>query len=161
MSRARTIYSLGFLACAVLLAYALYLQHVEHLDPCPLCIFQRIVFILIAAVCLVAVIHNPSGWGRRVYAGGVLVLSIGGAALAARHVWLQHFPQTAECGAGLDYMIAQFPINKVFSLVLKGTGECGDILWSFLGLSIPAWTLIVFVIFLTVSLWCLLRPPQP
>ncbi len=160
MSQARLIYSLGLLTSISLLAYALYLQHAVHLDPCPLCIFQRIVFIFIAVLCLVALVHNPAGWGRRVYAAGAVLLSLGGAALAGRHVWLQHFPEAAECGAGLEYMLEQFPINEVFSLVLKGTGECGDVLWSFMGLSIPEWTLIVFVTFLLVSLWGLVRPPR-
>ncbi|MDH3637678.1 MAG: disulfide bond formation protein B [Gammaproteobacteria bacterium] len=161
MSHARIVYSLGFLTCVGLIAYALYLQHVEFLDPCPLCIFQRIVFILIAVVCLVAVIHNPSGWGTRVYPTIGAVLSIAGGALAARHVRLQYFPDATECGAGLEYMLEQFPINEVFSLVLQGSGECGDIVWSFLGLSIPAWTLVIFVVFLVISIWCSLRPPQP
>ncbi len=159
MVRARTIYIFGFLTSIGLIAYALYLQHVEYLDPCPLCIFQRIVFLALGAVCLVAAVHNPHDWGARVYPAIGSLLSIAGVGLAARHVWIQHFPQTAECGAGLDYMLEQFPINKVFSLVLQGSGECGDVLWSFLGLSIPEWTLLIFIMFLAVSVWCFLRPP--
>lgn len=141
------------------MAFALYLQHVEGLEPCPLCIFQRIVFVTLVVVCLVALVHNPSGWGRRVYAGIALTLSGAGAALAARHVWIQMFPEVAECGPGLGYMLDQFPLTEVFSKVLKGTGDCADVLWTFFGLSIPAWTLVVFVVYFFVSLVFMIRPP--
>ena len=144
-------------ACLSLLGFALYLQHVQQLDPCPLCIFQRVVFIALATVGMVAGIHNPVAGGRRAYALVALLLALGGAGLAARHVWLQHFPELTECGAGLEIMLEQFPLTEVFSLVLRGSGECSDVLWVLLGLSIPEWTLVVFLLFTAVAAWLLLR----
>ncbi len=155
----RRIYAACFVACCALIGFALYLQHVQDLDPCPLCIFQRIVIIALGAVSLVAFVQNPLGWGQRVYAGIALALSAAGAALAARHVWIQAYPESIECGPGLDYMLEQFSLTEVFSKVLKGTGDCADILWTFLGLSIPGWTLVVFALFFLVSLVFVIRPP--
>lgn len=160
MLTARWVYGACLLACVVLMGFALYLQHVEGLEPCPLCIFQRIVFVALAVVCIIALVHNPSGWGRRVYGGAALGLSAAGSALAARHVWIQMYPEVVECGPGLGYMLDRFPLTEVFSKVLKGTGDCADILWTFLGLSIPGWTLVVFVVFFLVSLTFLVRPPM-
>ncbi len=159
MLTARPVYGACLLACVGLMGFALYLQHAEGLEPCPLCIFQRIVFVALTVVCFIALVHNPPGWGRRMYGGAALVLSAAGAALAARHVWIQMFPEVAECGPGLGYMLDRFPLTEVFSQVLKGTGDCADVLWTFLGLSIPAWTLVVFVVFLFVSLAFVIRPP--
>lgn len=160
MAAARLIYLFGFLVCAGLLGFALYLQHVKFLDPCPLCIFQRIVFILFGVVCLIAALHNPARWGRRAYPIIGVILSATGIALAARHVWLQRFPESIQCGAGLEYMLEQFPLTEVFSMVLEGSGECADVLWRFLGLSIPEWTLVVFVLFLLTTLFFSVRPPR-
>ncbi len=155
----RRIYAACFVACVGLMGFALYLQHVQKLDPCPLCIFQRIVIIVLGVVSLAAFAHNPAGWGRRVYAGMALALSAAGAGLAARHVWIQSFPDAVECGPGLGYMLEQFPLTEVFSKVLKGSGDCADVLWTFLGLSIPGWTLVVFAVFVILSLAFMIRPP--
>ncbi len=160
MLTTRRVYGACLLACVSLMVFALYLQHAEGLEPCPLCIFQRIVFVALAVVCLIALAHNPHAWGRRVYGVAALVLSVIGAALAARHVWIQMYPEVAECGPGLGYMLDSFPLTEVFSKVLKGTGDCADVLWTFLGLSIPAWTLVVFVVYLLVALVFVLRPPR-
>src|SRR5512134_1936354 len=96
----RTAYALGFLTCLALLGFALYLQHYEQQDPCPLCILQRIAFLALAAVFLVAAVHGPAKTGSMIYSGVLFVVAGVGAAIAARHVWLQHLPpqQVPECG---------------------------------------------------------------
>ena len=137
-----------FLACVGLLVYAYYLQHVMFLDPCPLCIFQRVAFAWIGAWSLVAAIHNPSGargrwfYGVMVFAGAAV-----GAAIAGRHVQLQNLPadQVPDCGPGLSYMMDTMPFLDVMSSVLTGSGSCADVQWSFLGLSMPGWTLVWYV----------------
>ena len=159
MLKTRWVYGACLVACVGSMGFALYLQHIEGLEPCPLCIFQRMVVIVLGAVSIVALVHNPAGWGRRAYFGTALALSAAGAALAARHVWIQTFPEIAECGPGLGDMLERFPLTEVFSKVLRGTGDCADILWTFLGLSIPGWTLIVFTLFLLISLFLCFRPP--
>lgn len=143
----RLVNGLGFLACALLLAYGYYLQFVEYLDPCPLCIFQRVGLFALGLVFLAAAVHNPSGWGARAYAAAIGLVALAGAAIAGRHVWIQSLPpdQVPACGPGLDYILESFPLAEAIQVVLRGSGDCATIDWSFLGLSIPAWTLAWFV----------------
>lgn len=133
--------------CAGLMGYALYSQHVLGLEPCPLCVFQRLGVIAFGVVALLAALHNPGRTGARVY--GVLGLAAAGAGagVAARHIYLQNLPpdQVPACGPGLNYMLDSFPLTEVLSKVFSGSGECAEIAWQFLGLSMPAWVLI----------WCL------
>ena len=142
----RIAYLLGALVCAALMGWALYLQYVMNLDPCPLCSVQRMVVIAIGVVFLVAAAHGPGRIGAAIYAGLVLVLGVFGAVIAFRHVWIQHLPkdQVPACGMGLDYMLDTLPLADVFAKVFKGTGECAEAGWYFLGLGIPAWTFVFF-----------------
>ena len=144
----RLSYALGFVVCAALIAFAYYLQLVKHEEPCPLCIFQRVAVFALGVIFLLAALHNPGRAGAIVY-GLLIALGAGiGAAIAARHVWLQHLPpgQVPACGPGLDYMLESFPFGQTLRLVLQGSGECAAAGWHFLGLSIPAWTLIFFAL---------------
>lgn len=145
--RARPWYLIVALSCAALLGYALYVQHVDFLDPCPLCIFQRVAFMWMGAVALVAFIHYPGSTGRWVYSTLISLGGIVGASISGRHIWLQNLPpdQVPECGQGLNYMIDTMPFTDVLSEVLGGSGECATIDWTFLGLSMPTWTLVWFV----------------
>ncbi|MEO5861926.1 MAG: disulfide bond formation protein B [Burkholderiales bacterium] len=144
----RVVYLSGFIACAGLIAFALYLQHKLGEDPCALCIFQRVAVGVLGLVFLIAALHNPRAIGNRIYAGlGLVVAAIGGA-IAGRHVWLQHLPkdQVPECGPGLNYLLETQPWMQVLGNVLKGSGECAEVGWRFMNLSIPEWTLICFVL---------------
>lgn len=153
--------SLGiFLGSVVAMLFALWLQHYQHLEPCPLCIFQRVAVIVIGVVALLAFLHGPaSASGRRVYAGLTLAAALGGVAVAGRHVWLQHLPpeDVPACGPGLDYWMDTFPLQDVVMKVFKGSGECAKVDWTLLGLSLPGWTLLLFLGFAGVALWQLLR----
>jgi disulfide bond formation protein DsbB len=146
---ARRIYLLVFLGCAGLVAFALYLQHVQNLEPCPLCILQRYAFIALGIIALIGFLHHPGRAGRRVYGALLLLLSVTGIGIAGRHVWLQQRPPAlaADCGPGLDYMLDAFPLTSVLPMIFKGSGDCAEIAWEFLGLSIPAWALVWFAIF--------------
>ncbi len=138
----------GFLACAALLAYALYSQYYGGLMPCPLCTFQRGAFILLGVIFLIGALHAPSGQGgRRVYAVSALIAAGLGIAVAGRHVWLQHLPadQVPACGPDLSFMMEAFPLADVLRKVFTGSGECAEVDWTFLGLSMPEWSLIWFV----------------
>ncbi len=143
------IYLLSFVTCAGLIAFALYLQHKLGEDPCALCIFQRVAVIVLGVVCLIAGLHNAADKGNRIYASLALLASLVGGGIAARHVWLQHLPkdQVPECGPGLSYLIETQPWLQVFKNVLQGSGECAEVGWTFLNLSIPEWTLICFLLF--------------
>ena len=147
LPRRRLAYVLGFLVCAGLMGWALWLQYGLQLEPCPLCVFQRIAVIAIGLVFLVAAIHNPGPIGAIVYAGLAFIAGAIGAALAAWHVWIQSQPpgSVASCGMGLNYMLETMPLTEVIGTVLKGSGECADQGWLFLGLAIPSWTFVFFV----------------
>ena len=151
----RTAFAVAAAICAVFLGFAYYAQFGMYLDPCPLCIFQRVAFIALGIVCLVAALHGPKGGGRRVY-GALAVLAAGtGAAIAGRHVWLQHLPpdKVPDCGPGLTWMLDTLPLNAVIRKVFTGSGECAKVDWTFLGLSMPEWTLIWFVAFVLGAAW--------
>ena len=152
-----------FLASVVGMAFALYLEHVQGYEPCPLCVFQRIGLIGLGLISLIALLHNPkSNVGKRIYAflGGLSILwSVG---VAARHVWLQNLPpdKVPSCGPGLDYWVETLPLKSVFEQVLTGSGECAKVDWMFLGQSLPVWSFLFFAILLIVSVWQLFRKYQ-
>ena len=156
----RVLNGLAFLACVVAMAGALYLQYFEDLEPCPLCVFQRVGVIGAGLFFLLATLHNPAATGQRVYAVLAGVGAVFGLAVAARHVWLQGLPadEVPACGPGLDYMLDVFPMQDVFSMVFKGSGECATIDWMFLGLSLPGWSLLVMTGLTAVALFQLFRP---
>jgi disulfide bond formation protein DsbB len=139
----------GLAIAAGLMGYALYAEHVQGLEPCPLCIFQRIAMIAVGVVFLIAMLHAPRGLGARAYAVlGVLTAGVG-VAIAGWHVYLQNLPPGAappDCGASLDYLFDVFGPLETIRMVLASSGECTDIDWVFLGLSMPAWVLIWFVL---------------
>ncbi len=156
----RVQFALGAAICAGLVGYALYAQHVLGLEPCPLCIFQRLAFMALGAVFLVGALHAPSGRaGRAIYAVLAALAAGVGMGVAGRHVWLQSLPpdQVPACGPGLDYMLEAFPFWDVLARVFRGSGECAEVDWLFLGLSMPAWNLIVYGLFAAGALWAGLR----
>ena len=137
----RAVNLAGFAACAAMMGYALYAEHVLELYPCPLCIFQRIAVILLGIVFVIAGVHNPGRKGSVAYGVTLGIVALGGAAIAARHVWLQNLPpdRVPPCGAGLDYLLETVPLFDVIRQVLTASGECAIVTWQFLGLSMPAW----------------------
>jgi disulfide bond formation protein DsbB len=143
----RTFAALGFLACAAGIGFALFLQYGRGLEPCPMCIFQRIAMIATGAVFLIGALHGPRGNGRWVYGGLAFVTAAIGAGIAARQVWLQSLPadQVPACGPTLSYLLHMLPVSRVITLVLKGDGSCAKIEGEWLGITLPGWTLIAFI----------------
>lgn len=137
----------GFVVCAGLLGYAYYSQFHDGLDPCPLCIFQRVGVIAVGVVFLIAGLHNPGRIGSRIYGVLVALAALGGAAVSARHVWIQSLPadKVPECGPGLDYMLRVFPLSNTLKMVFTGSGECAEVTWRLFGLSMPVWVLFCFI----------------
>lgn len=150
----RICFTLGFIACLSMLLTGAYFQFVEELEPCPLCISQRIAILVTGIVFLFAAMHNPKQRGRRIYSVLGTITALFGAGISTRHVWLQNMPpeDVPECGPGLEYIFENFPLSETIKLMLNGTGECADVLWTFLGLSIPAWTLLAFIFLAGLSL---------
>lgn len=152
-------YLAGFLVCAGMIGFALYLQHFQGEEPCPLCILQRVAWVVLGVLFLVAALHGPGRAGAVLYGALLFVVAGIGTAIAGRHVWLQNLPrdQVPACGPDLDFMLQQFPLSETLRRVISGTGECAEVGWSFLGLSIAGWSLAwlvlmgVFSVFLTVT----------
>lgn len=140
----RPINFAGFLICAGLIAYALYAQFDLGLDPCPLCIFQRIGIAALGVVFLIAALHDPRRWGTRIYALLIALAALATIGVAARQLYIQHLPPGTipSCGAPLSMMMRFMPLTAVIRRVLSGSGECGVVNWTFLGLAMPAWVLI-------------------
>ncbi len=148
MSRRRLANIAGFLACAGLVAYALYAQYGLGLEPCPLCIFQRIGIMLIGVTFLAAALHHPRGGGRYVYGALLALFMLFTVGIAARQLYIQSLPPGTlpSCGAPLAMMMRFMPVTEVIRKVLSGSGECGEVNWTFLGLAMPAWVLISAVL---------------
>lgn len=140
----RSGYLLGFFKCFALVGLALWIQTRYNLEPCPLCISQRIVFMALGVLFLIAALipNFP-----RLFAGLQVLSALGGAGVAIRHWWIQAHRESmvADCGVGFDYMFENFPLQKALTLVFRGTGDCAAIDWTFLGLTIPQLSLIAFI----------------
>lgn len=155
--------ALGALACAGLMAYALYAQHGLGLEPCPLCILQRVAVISLGGIFLVAALHPAGAAGRRVYGALLAFVALAGSGVAGRHVWLTTLPpeRIPACGPGLDFMLESFPLREALAMVLSGSGECASVDWQFLGLSMPAWVLIALVSLGMYGIVCNWRASRP
>jgi disulfide bond formation protein DsbB len=140
----------GFAVCAALLGFALYVEHGMFMLPCPLCILQRLFFAGMGLLGLVAALHNPSSRvGRGAYGIAIGLLATVGGSIAARHVWLQLQPPSGfpSCsGQGLSYMLESLGPIDALAETLSGSADCAKIDWTFLGFSMPAWTLLCFVL---------------
>ncbi len=159
----RTANTLGFVVCSLLLAYAYYAQYFLHLEPCPLCIFQRIGMFALGVVFLLAAVHDPVRSGRRIYAALIALAALGTVLVAGRHLYIQSLPpgSVPACGASLDFMLKIFSLSEVWSKVLSGSGECAKIEWRLLGLAMPAWTLIASLSLGAGGVWANLRRQAP
>ena len=159
----RSLTRIGFVsgaaACALLLGYGFYLQYHDGQDPCPLCLVQRGFYFGLLFVFLVAASHGPKKTGSIVYGLLGLLLALGGGATAGRQVWLQHLPadKVPKCGPDLYYMLDHFALSKTIANLLRGSGECAEVTWRFMGLSIAEWSLAWFVLFGALSLWAMFR----
>lgn len=155
----RLMFLLAFVASLLIMGGALYLEHVVGLEPCPLCVVQRIAVISFGLVCLLAAVHGPARLGRRIYAALALLSAAGGAAIAGRQIWLQGIPadELPACLPSLDYMLEALPFQETLRLLLHGTADCAKISWTLFGMSIPEWSLLAFIGMLLFALYQLLR----
>ena len=146
----------GFAACAFGLGFALYLQYVENLEPCPLCILQRVAMLFAGIGFLIAGLWNPQGFKRLIAAIPPILGSAIGFGIAARHVWLQGLPpdQVPACGPPLDYLLNIMPLTDAIAFLLRGEGSCAVIDASFLGMTIPGWVMLTFAGFTVWAIIC-------
>ena len=148
-------YLIGFAACFGIVMLALVIQTVYKLEPCPLCITQRMFFMGLGVLFLIAAFIKPASLLQKIFAALQVLTALGGAGWAIRHWYLQaHKGEIiADCGVGFDYMFDNFPLEKMFKLIFKGTGDCAAIDWTFLGLTLPQLALISFAAFGAYAIW--------
>ncbi|MBT5229147.1 MAG: disulfide bond formation protein B [Methylococcales bacterium] len=138
----------GLMICIASMVFAIaYLEKTLNLDPCPLCMLDRAVITAIAVVFLLAWLHNPTGWGKRIYGLLTTLLIFTGIGISGRHIWIQNLPadQVPSCGADFDYMWDNWPLGEMIQTILKGSGDCADVVWQFLGLTIPEQVLLFMI----------------
>ena len=146
----------GFLISVLLIVYVLYTQYVLGLEPCPLCLLQRVAVIALCLSFLLLALRPPQRKQSKFLASLLLMMiSSAGVGIAARHVWIQNLPpdKVPGCGPGLDFMMANFPLSEVLEMVFSGSGECAEISWSFAFLSMPAWVIIWLIVLGSFGVW--------
>lgn len=150
----RSYYFLLFFVCHELLVAAYYFEYYLGLEPCPLCMVSRAVVLMLGSGFLLAAFHNPTGITRKVYHLLFSAISLLGILVSGRHTYLQSLPadEVPSCGPSLDYMLETLPMSDVLKEVLHGSGECAEVSWRFLSLSMPVWMLIVFSLFLLLAM---------
>ncbi len=143
------------IACALLLAFGYYLQYFDNQDPCPLCMVQRGFYYGLLFVFAVAALHFPGRTGKFIYCAAATLLALGGLGVATRQVWLQHLPadQVPACGPDLFFMMENLPVRRMLEKLFMGSGQCAEVTWRFLGLSIAEWSLAWFIALALYALW--------
>ena len=155
----RTAYLLGFVVCIALLGYAYYVQFDLGIEPCPLCIFQRLAVIVMGVFFLIGALHNPGRSGRKAYALLVLLAAAAGVSIAGYHLWVQHLPPDpmAGCTPGWNYWVENYSLryawSKTLAAAFTGHADCAEVNWTFLGLAMPFWTLVAFVAIGVAAVW--------
>ena len=155
----RTLNLCLFLVATSMILVALYMQHQMDLNPCYLCIVQRVFVILTGLIALLAFAHNPASKGQKRYAAATSLSALAGAGFSIRQLWLQGLPEekVPACGPPADYLFDALPIAEALPMLLSGDGNCAEVQWTFLSLSIPAWTLVAFVAMALLGSYQLLR----
>jgi disulfide bond formation protein DsbB len=148
LGRRRQLSLLVALTGAALIGSAMVLQFIEGLEPCPLCVLQRYAFVGVVIAALLAA-ALPRLLARMAAWLGIVV-ALAGAGVGGWHVWLQqHPPVISSCGSSLEYMVMNLPLGHVLPRIFQGYGDCSKIDWTFLGISIPGWSLIWLLVLAT------------
>jgi disulfide bond formation protein DsbB len=158
----RLLFLLLFLMCAGMMGFGYFLQYVLGLEPCPLCMTQRVFITLTGLIGLAAALHGPARLGQRIYGGLAILTACSGGGFSIRQLYLQSLPpeRAPACGPSVEYMFEVFPLNEALMMMLSGDGNCAEVSASFLGLSIPGWTLVGFVMMVGLVVAALLRGRQ-
>ena len=156
MSRKRVLLLLIFLICTTVIGYALYLQLVINLLPCPLCIAQRIAYWLVGLTSIFAFIHNPRGLSRQIYYSFIAIFSLIGLLLALRHSWIIRYPEAFQCGISAEEkFLNTLSIANWWPSMFEANGDCADVKWELMSLTIPDWSVIFFLLLLITSVYIL------
>ena len=158
----RIIYFIGFLICTTLLGFAYYLQYVKNINPCLLCIMQRLGYFLLAIICLAATLHNPRKIGQYIYAILGMLAALFGGNFALRQIILQNLPagKVPACAPSLNFMVHHFPLKQTLQNLFYGSGDCAAVHWKFFGLSLAWWSLLFFIVFFIAAAMLLFNRKQ-
>ena len=141
-----------------LLGFGAILQQWKHIEPCPMCIMQRYAFLAVGVIALVGALQNPARMGQKIYSVLIVLAAGTGLGIGARQSWLQWFPpKFMECGPDLEYLLNSFPLGQALPKIFAGSGDCSQVDWTFLGLSIANWAVIWFAIFIVAAVTVLLQ----
>lgn len=144
----RALFLVIFLGCAGLLTYAIYLQLIKNLLPCPLCVVQRVAYWAAGIAALAAFLQGPQAFGRKVYGAFIVIASAAGAAVALRQAWLVRYPEAFECGISPEEeFLNALPLARWWPDMFEANGDCADVTWKFIGLTLPDWSAIFFILF--------------
>ncbi len=153
----RILFLFILLSCTILLGYAQYLQHVENLLPCPLCVAQRVAYWAIGLIASLAFLHNPKVIGRRIYGFLMGAFALTGAIIAAKHAWLIRYPESFQCGISPEEaFLNSLPIAEWWPGMFEANGDCANVDWKFLSLTIPDWSLIAFITLGAITIYSVL-----
>ena len=150
------------IACLVLMIIAVaYFENGLQLEPCYLCMTQRVFITAIGIICILAVVHNPRHFGQRVYATLSITMVILGAYFSGKQLWLQSLPkdQVPSCGIPVEYLFDNFSIIEAINMLLQGDGNCAEVQWQLMGLSMPGWVMVSFIIFGALAIVQFMRKP--
>ncbi len=155
----RPLFFILFLFCSLMMGVGFIMQYAMGLEPCPLCMTQRVFIVLTGFFALLAGLHNPAIKGIKIYGTVVLLSAVAGGTFAIRQLWLQSLPEdkVPACGPGLSYMLETFPLMDTLAIMLRGDGNCAEVVWTFLGLSIPGWTLVCFILLALAGVYQMVR----
>ncbi|MFN7097644.1 MAG: disulfide bond formation protein B [Gammaproteobacteria bacterium] len=163
LSTTKAYYWYSFLLCIGLLGFAIFLQTVVMLAPCPLCELQRLMFLIIAFLSLLGGLVNPGRKGVLWFSFFIALFAILGALLAGHQLWLERHPppNPDACGMGLSYLFSVLPVSQALKVAIMGTGDCATVTWRLLGLSIPVWSFGAFILLLLISIYQVCRSSRP
>lgn len=156
----RIVNLLGAIGCASALIIAVvYFQQHLGLEPCYLCITQRVFVAIVGIIFLLAALHNPLSRGQKIYSGLGIAASISGGFFSVKQLWLQNLPEDSipACGPPVDYLMDVFPASEVITMLIRGDGNCAKVQWELFGVSMPGWVLFVFIVLAGIGLFQLLR----
>lgn len=143
----------GFLLCLIAILFALYLEFFQGLDPCPLCVLQRVALVGAGFFYLIAWIHfwiskNPNIWTVRAYGVLVLAFTLFGLVMAIKQIYIQHLPlgEAPACGPGLEYLRQTLPWDQFIAGLFQGDGECAVTGTRFISLSLSEWSAVLFTL---------------
>ena len=136
-----------------------YFEKSLNLEPCYLCMTQRAFIVAIGIICTLAVVHNPGKLGQRIYASLSISMVIIGSYFSGKQLLLQSLPdsEVPSCGIPVDYLFENFSLTEAITMLLQGDGNCAEVQWQLMGLSMPSWVMISFAGFGLLGVVQLLR----